>query len=297
MFGKKKQPDLLSRYEDPTGGFSSRDLRVATWYVRHKDQVRALCIITFSLFDAVLIGYGLWGWGMYATVGYTQDRNMYVQQTYEFPNYEALHAQYGARPLQFASVDVYASGNERYDFAVDVQNSNIGWVAFVTYQFLYAGGETEVRTVPIMPGVRQPLVSIGTKTNGLPSTVRFSPVSIAWKHVNRHDVSDVQDFLAKRNSVTVSDVTFVSAGETGAGGHQITFDLQNSTVFSFWSGQYVVEFRDLDRRTGVAQLILDQFEAGSVERVDLRSFAPTLSVSDVIAHPQINFFDQTEYMN
>ncbi len=129
---KKKGVDNLSRYKDPNGGFSARDLRLATWYVAHKDQLRAIFVICFSLFDAVLIGYGFWGWGMYATVGYREDQIMYAQQTTEFQNYAAMHAQYGAKQLQFSSTEVFDGGNDIYDFATDVQNSNATWLAFIT---------------------------------------------------------------------------------------------------------------------------------------------------------------------
>ncbi len=294
---KNKKDDKLSRYEDPIGGFSSRDLRLATWYVRHKDKLRALFVICFIIFDVALIGYGFWGWAEYAILGYRQDQVMLANQVAEVEDYASQQSRYGARELQFASPEVYESGNDRYTFVMDVQNSNEQWMAEVTYQFLYSGGATDPQVMAVMPGVRQPLAVFGATASSRPSNVRFQPLDISWTSIDPHVVKDPVEYLAKRNNFVVEDVSFFFASDDDTGGHRISFDVTNDSVFSYWAPQFFVELRDIDSREGVVFVIIDEFEAGQTKHVQLQSFVDDIYVSDIVLHPTLNFFDLGEYMN
>jgi hypothetical protein len=295
MFRKKKD-DKLSQYEEPIGGFSSKDLRLATWYVKHKDQLRAIFVICFFILDVALIGYGFWGWAEYAILGYRQDHVMHANQVVEVEDYTVQHVRYAARDLQFASPEMYESGINRYDFVMDVQNSNEKWVAEITYQFVFGGGMTESKTMTVMPGVRQPLAVFGVQSAITPSGVRFQPLHIKWKSVDPHIVSDPTNYLAKRNNFVIGDVEFSFSSDEDTGGHQVVFDVTNDTVFSYWSPQFLVEFRDGDKREGLFFITIDEFESGQTSIVQIQSFAENLYVSNVVLHPLINFFDASEYM-
>lgn len=293
---KKKAEDKLSQYEDPIGGFSSRDLRLATWYVKHKEQLRAVGIACLVIFDIALITFGFWGWAEYAIIGYRQDRQMLANQIFEVENYAAQQARYGARELQFGTTAVYQSGTDRYDFVVDVENSNTRWVADITYQFSYNGGVTDEQTMTLMPGARQPLVVFGVESVGTPSALRFQPLSISWRSIDPHIVPDPAAYLTKRNVFVPGDVSFFFANDADTGGHRIMFSVLNNSVFSYWEPQFIVELRDGDIRQGLLLVTLDEFRAGEIRTVDLQSFATNLFVSDIVLHPLIHFFDANEYM-
>ncbi len=294
---KKKENDTLSRYEDPIGGFSSRDLRLATWYVRHKDQLRAIFVICFVIVDVALVGYGFWGWAEYAIIGYRQDQTMLANQIVEVENYTIQQSRYSARDIQFAAPEMYESGIDRYDFVIDAQNPNQTWVAYITYRFVYSSGATETQVVALMPGTRRPLVALGVGSSVTPSAVRFQPINISWKRINAHDVADPADFLAKRNNFVPGEVEFFFASDDDTGGHRIVFDVTNDSVFSYWAPQFLVEFRDGNKREGITLVTIDEFSAEATETVNIQVFSENLFVSDVVLHPTVDFFDAGEYMN
>lgn len=297
MFGKKKEADKLSQYEDPIGGFSSRDLRLATWYVRHKDQLRAIFVIFFILVDIALVGYGFWGWAEYAIVGYRQDQVMLANQIVEIEDYRSQQVRYAARDIQYASPEMYENGTDRYDFVIDAQNPNDAWVAYVTYQFVYSSGATESQTVAIMPGSRQPLVSLGVSSSVRPGAVRFEQLDVRWRSINPHVVPDPAEYLGLRNTFSHGEVTFFFASDDNTGGHRVIFDVTNESVFSYWAPQFLVELRDGKKREGVILVTLDEFGAEETETVNIQLFAEQVFVSDVVLYPLVDFFDAGEYMN
>ena len=297
MFGKKKEADKLSQYEDPIGGFSSRDLRLATWYVRHKDQLRAIFVIFFILVDIALVGYGFWGWAEYAIVGYRQDQVMLANQIVEIEDYRSQQVRYAARDIQYASPEMYENGTDRYDFVIDAQNPNDAWVAYVTYQFVYSSGATESQTVAIMPGSRQPLVSVGVSSSVRPGAVRFEQLDVRWRSINPHVVPDPAEYLGLRNTFSHGEVTFFFASDDNTGGHRVIFDVTNESVFSYWAPQFLVELRDGKKREGVILVTLDEFGAEETETVNIQLFAEQVFVSDVVLYPLVDFFDAGEYMN
>lgn len=295
MSSKKKKKEKFLEYEDPIGGFSNRDLLLARWYVQHRERLRAIFVIIFFIVDAILIGYGFWGWSTYAIFGYKQDQYMLSMQIAEIEDYASQRARYSARDLQFATPEIYKSEYNRFDFVIDVQNSNERWVAQITYQFFYNGGVTEQRTLYIMPGVRQPLAVLGVNSSVTPSGVRFQPIDIRWTRINSHMIRDIVDYMSKRNNFVISDVTFVYATEDDTGGNQIIFDITNNSVFNFWYPQFLVELRDGDKREGLILVSIDEFMAGQTEYVKFQSFVEDIYVSGAVLHPVINFFDDNEY--
>jgi len=296
MFGKKKEPTALDRYEDPLSGFSSTDLKRGIWYVEHRELLKKIFMISFILFDVGFLGYALWGWGSYMIVGYTQDKQNEARSVAGFQNYAVQQTRYEASDLTFALPEVFQSADDVYDFVIDVDNPNERWVARVRYQFTYNGGVTEEREAILMPGVHQPIVVFGVHEVTRPSAVRFQPLSIEWRSIDPHVVFDIQDYLEKRNQFAVSDVSFTRAGDADIGGDRVTFTLANTSVFSYWDPQFFVELKDGQKRQGIAQVTIDQLLKQSVRPVDIRLFGPNLFVTDVTLYPTINFFDQDVFM-
>ena len=296
MFGKKKESDALDRYEDPLSGFSSTDLKRGIWYVEHRDLLKRIFMTCFIFFDIGFLGYGLWGWGSYMIVGYTQDKQNEAQSVAGFQNYAVQQARYEASDVQFGVPEVFQSADDVYDFVIDVDNPNERWVARVRYQFTYSGGMTEEREAILMPGVHQPMVVFGVGAVTRPSSVRFQPLSVEWRSIDPHAVFDIKGYLEKRNQFEVSDVSFTRAADADIGGDRLTFTLSNNSVFRYWTPQFFVELKDGQKRQGIALVTIDQLLEQSVRPVDIRLFGSNLFVTDVTLYLTINFFDQGAFM-
>ncbi len=297
MFDKKEtKKDPLAGYKDTITDFTNQELKAATWFVVHKEVLQKIGLWSLIVFDVLFLGYGLIGWGSYAIVGYTNDRNMLSNELVQTQNYKALQPRYRAQRLQFSSPTVFENGEGNYLFATDVENNNDSWIAHVTYAYEHADGSTDVETVQIMPHSRVPLVQGQGTLTRRPATVRFLPKDISWERIDPHTIPKVDAYLEERNAFRIENMSFSSAGKQGVDAARMTFDLTNQSVFSYWSPLFVAELLDGVTRVGVIPFAEDQFLAGETRTVDLRSFSSELFVSDIVIHPLVNFFDEGVYI-
>ena len=296
MFGKKKKDNPLARYEDPIGGFSSRDLRIATWYISHKEKIQAILVLTFGSIAFVLFLYGVGMWIFYASVGYPQDVQTLEQLPYEFQNYEAQHVRYGAKIVTYGTLQIFQSGTDVYDFVIDATNPNEQWIAEVSYFFQYTGGQTAVEYLTLLPQTTQPLSVLGHTLSGQPRNSTFHVEQVTWKRIDPHVISDVPEYLSSRNIFTVQDVLFDDGGQDVFGGHRLDFTVTNNSLFSYWSPSFYVSLQDGERRVGVARIQIDQFMTSTTVPIQLRIFRDDFFADSVRLYPLINFFDQDEFM-
>jgi hypothetical protein len=229
--------------------------------------------------------------------GYTEDEAFFLRQVREAPNYAAIHPLYEARDVQVVRPDIFASAPGRYDFVSDVTNPNDRWVAMITYQYVHSRGQTELKETILMPGVTRPVVVFGEEVGGVPSNARLVITNIDWIKINAHVIPDVAGYMSERLVFDYENVDFVGINEIeGAAAHQISFDLINNTAYSYWQPLFYIELFDGNRRAGVLPLVLEQFQSGDVQNVDLRSVAEQLRVDRIVVYPVINVFDAREFM-
>lgn len=297
MFGPKdKKPSSLSRYVDPTGELTNRQLLFSEWYVKHQQLLGRIGLGCLIVFCVLTIGYSLFAWGHYFIFGYVEDQRQLYEQRASFPNYTAMQSSYGAQELIVMDTDISEGAPGKFDFATRMKNPNDDFVATITYRYEWNGGETEEKKDILLPGDERPVVLFGYAGDS-PSNARISVQQIDWRRVNPHVVPDARAYISERIQFPVENVTYLQAdGLNDIPAHQITFDVKNQSAYSYWQGVFYIEFLENDVPTGVAYLALDRFRAGETRAVDIRSVAPTLSVTDVRLHPVINVFDPDVFL-
>ncbi len=293
----EKKIDMLSKYTDPTGEFSNRELKTAEWYLRHKIQLKNIFKWFLILWCIITIGYSFGYWGYYFSYGYFQDQKMYAQQTVELQNYTAIQPMYGAQDLQVGNIEAYNSVSNLYDFAAWVTNPNKRWIAMVRYKFVYVGGETATKETVLWPQSSRPVVSFGEQAGSYPSYPQFTIENIEWRRINPHSSIDIPNFIAERSKFAVENFTFTAASRSaGILNHLIRFDLFNDTAYNYWDPEFYVELKDGSQTAGFIYVTLDKFKAGDERHIDLRSWVDNLNVSDIVLWPAFNIFDKSEFM-
>ena len=297
LFGKKNPEDKLSRYEDPAGGISSKDLRLAEWYVGHKLIIEKTAIGILSAFAIVTISYGLIGWGKYFAFDYFDDQKMYANQVAEVGNYENLHVLYGAVDLKVLGTKIFRPAKDKYDFATEVENKNNRWIANVTYKYTYSGGETESFSSLLLPKTKRSLVGFGHESFSYPNKAQFVIEKIDWEKINPHDIVEVESYMAERTQFSFENFRFSRASAfSDAPSHRIEFDLLNNSAYSYWEPEFLVELLGNGQVVGVMYFSLEEFVSGEVRHIDLRSVAEQLEVFDIRVHPINNVFDEGVFM-
>ena len=294
----KKPVDKLSKYSDPTGEFSNKQLRLGEWYLRHKIFLGKVGVGLLIAWSIITIGSSLVIWAKYLIFDYVSDEQMFARQVAEFQNYTALQANYGAQPLDIGSIQVYESAPDNYDFIAIARNPNLRWVATIDYHFVYGSGETPVATTELPPATERPIAVFGYGSEQFPSGARLVVDNIKWRNVNAHRVADPEQYLSERLSFDFDNFSFQRPNSAdGISVQSLSFDLSNNSAYGFWSPVFYVVLKNGRQTVGMIYLLEDKFKAGETRKIDLRYFGETLSVSGIEVFPVVNIFDDSVFLN
>ncbi len=297
MFNKKAD-DQFSRYIDPTGEFSNRTFEIGEWYVKNKLTLRKIFITILAIWSigSVLFSFGYWIY--YFTTGYFQDQRMMKQQILEIEDYESMHVNYGPKDLTFSKLAIYETIREHaYDFAVEVKNPNLRWLANVKYKFTYSGGETPVTTAVILPGAVQPMVYLGQEKVSYPSQPKLVIENIEWKKIDPHEIFDIDTFIKSRQAISYDNFEYkYSSIAQNIPNNMIKFDIRNDSAYSFWEADFYIELYGSTGPIGITFLRINQFRTGEIRNIDIRSYVNNLYVDNIKIYPITNVFDKEIYI-
>ncbi|MFZ2189178.1 MAG: hypothetical protein WA057_05040 [Candidatus Magasanikiibacteriota bacterium] len=292
-----KKVDKFEQYTDPTGEFTNKELKFSEWYIKHRLFLRKSLVAFLSIWSVITLGYGLGYFFYYLIIGYSFDAKMYNQQTIEFVNYDNLKPMYKPLDIQVKSTRVFDSVNDKYDLVSQVFNPNERWLAYVTYKYKYAGGETTPRETFFLPGESRPLIYFGLESVNFPSQLQLVIDNIKWKNIDRHAVPDVKSFIMERSNFVVENFIFNRIDQsTKIFSNAVKFDISNLTAYNYLEPEFIVELID-GQTVGYMYFSEDKFLSGAIKKIDIRSQLLDLSVSDVKIYPIINLFDRAEYLS
>ena len=293
----KKSNINIDRYEDPTGEFTTKELRASEWYVRHRVLLGKLGTGSLVAICVLLNGYALLAWGNYLFFGLVEDAAMESQVVASVQNYNRIKPLYQAQAFQVNEVNSFALGSDRYDFVANITNPNKRFLGELTYSFQYSGGKTEPRTTIMLPGRTRPVAERGVESSGLPAGIQFIIEDIKWKKINPHVVFDPEAYIDERLKFEFSNFDFVQkSAAADRPSNQMRFDIRNKSSYSFWQPTIYIELLNGTQTVGLMTTIIDKFLSGETRTVDLRNTTENLVVTDIRVHPYVNVFVLDEFM-
>lgn len=296
MFNKKPV-ERLARYQDPSGEFSNRSLKLAKWYVLHKILIRKITVIILSIWSVFSIGMGIWIWGKYAVYDYSRDDKQIEQLTRTYARTDVLHATRGPLGLVAEEVVVYQAGSESYHLTAQVTNPNKNWIANLTYEFVMDSEKTQSVSVAVMPDTKQPVIFSGFKSPSFPNDAQLRIVDIAWLRVDPHKVANPALYMEERLRFGVENIVILKGEGTNAKETELVeFDLVNQSVYSYWEPLFYVWLMNEERVVGVTSIVPEQLHAGERRHISLSSYPDRLRITHVQISPIINVFDPGVFM-
>jgi hypothetical protein len=297
----------ISEFESLDSEISSEDLQRSFWFINHKILLRNLGIATWLVADILLIAYALSGFISYVWTGQPQEVASIASLAQRLNTSSVTRQKNEAAiPLDFSGgqVMIFDAGDEKYDFAVPVQNQNRDWYALVTYQFDVTGvGPTPSKTTFVLPGEKKYLTALGVPYPGQTiSDASLKIVNIMWSRIDSHAISDVPTFLQDHASFEVVSSTFIGAGSiTKDGiapdtGNRITFAVTNHSAYNFWSVPVQVILMRSGGVQGIEETQIDNFRTGETRAMDIRNYVKDQLVDEVDVIPSVDVFDTGVYM-
>jgi len=293
MFNHKKDP--LKEYTDVTSDFSNRELKLSRWYLKHKILLGQIGIGILIVFCITTIFYSSIMWGLYLFSGFEKDEQLRRDQVAEFVDNRAIYGRFAATPLIIDSPKIFQEQGDKVTFSSNVSNPNNRHIATVTYRFTYSGGQTDLEEAIILPASKRPLSVFGHQTTNRPTTIRLQIENVKWQKINPHEIPDPVEYINDHFSWQIENFNFVRGSVLdNMPSHQISFDISNNSVYSYWAPQFYIELLDIDQIVGVLKVELEQFRSGETRTVDIRSLTDLQNVTDLSIYPIVDPFDQTE---
>src|SRR3989338_1111631 len=208
----------LTQYEPVDDSFSSKELERSYWFVLHKRALHNLAIAVLLVIDVMLIGYALSGFVTYLVTGQPREEAavLAIAQRLNISHVEKQKSS-AALPLAFGDGRIYIfdAGDDRYDFAVEVQNPNKEWYVLLSYQYEIPYAEpTPTKTMYVLPGEKKFLTILGEKREG--QTVNEAQLKITnemWSRIDPHQVADVPAFIASHAAFELINPIYTVAGQ------------------------------------------------------------------------------------
>jgi hypothetical protein len=284
----------FSKYEDPTKEFTSEELKLGFWYLKHKAFLYKILIIWLIGVDAVFVIFGLWQWG-----DYLLDLPEYrqLQANLATPiNYIGIHSRYSAMPLQVAATQIFSSRENKYDATAELINPNSRFLAEFDYYFIINDERTPSQKTFLLPGESRPVAYLGIK-NGAGGAPAIVLENIKYQRISAHKISNTADWQAYRLNFQASDFVFLkSLAQEGQNTDVIQFKLTNNSPYSYAATDFYVSLLQNGQMVGILPLHLDSINSLEIKNIDLRNFVSGLSVTEIALYPIINVYDETAYI-
>lgn len=306
LFGSKKKQAPAStlppkpkitfeRYVDPTGEFSSKRLKYSLWFTEHKLILYKVSLGVLSLFSIIIWILGIWWWSDYI-IFETGAGARLRKSLANFTNSSLLASRFTPTTLAVVDTVVTAGGVDKYDISAEVVNPNDRFIAIFDYYFLVDGEKTPVQTTVLLPKDDRPIAYFGLKKTVAPNAPVLFLENVKWQRVANDTIADTQSWQAERLNFSVKDFAFTRSESTdGVGSHMISFTLTNNSSFAYTAPRFYVALLLQQGMVGLVPLSVPQFKSLEERKIDIRSFVPTLNVTDVQIFPLINVYDDTVY--
>jgi hypothetical protein len=283
----------FAKYEDPTKEFSSDELRLGFWYVRHKALLYKIAVIILVVINAGIIIFNLWHWGVYI-VGISDQQKLETSLAAAV-NYTGIHPHVAAQPVQVINTQVFPSGKNKYDLVSELVNPNSRFLVQFNYYFVVNGVKTETQKTFLLPGESRFVVNAGLENNsgGSPEIVLGQ---IIYKRISNHQIANLAGYQAYRLNFQVSDFIFSkSLAQEGDNADAVQFKLTNASPYNYVDSNFYVALLQGGQMVGILPLHVDSINSLETKNIDIRSFVPNLNVTEIALYPIINIYDNSAY--
>lgn len=281
------------------GQLSEKELKWGYWWVTHKLQLKKLLTVVLAVIAFLLISYASYGFADWFFGSGVQERAAIAQMANAPTGYPAIHAQIAPQPLNIENPIVLVSGSDSYDLVSRVTNRNADWRAELSWHFEAAGQATgQTRYTAVLPGDNVWLVQLGVKSESRPVSVGVAVDKRQWRRLDKHQVQpDYASWAGERLDVEISDTQFTPAQPTDPLSiSRTTFRVTNKTGYGYWRVGFFVTLWDGGSLVGVNYVTASQLRAGETRTMDASWFTALPRVTRVEVSPEIDIFDQGNYM-
>jgi len=290
---------MSDQQQDRIGSFSQGELQLASWWVRHRLELRRFGFGFLITICVLFWGFAIAGLVDAYVISYPRESRITRQIAI---NQQLLSNLEGDRPrdVSVTEVSVFNSTADRLDFMVEITNPNDQWWAEFNYRFNVSGEETPLRTGYVIPSGMNILTELGytPKTRGSRNASLIVD-NIKWHRIDPTLTNgDYPGFYKNRFQLSAKNLKYdTTINYNGRRVGQSSFDLVNESSYGFWDVSLLIR---LYRGSSIAAI--QTIHAERLKPGELRSLQVTwpdsltgVSKSEVI--PQVNIVNRASYLD
>jgi len=288
----------MSGSEQQIGGYTTGELKVATFWVRNHLMLRRSLFIFLISLCVVFWGYAAAGLIDAYAISYPRESRIVRQVAMNQQLLVALSSD-APKDVSPSDVAVFATTDNRYDMMVEITNPNPQWWVEFNYHFNLSGEDTPARSGYILPGSTQVLTELGyaPKTRG-GSSATLVVDNIRWHRIDPKFVgASYPDFAANRLNISFDDMKYdtdITVGTKRVG--QSSFTLNNHSSYGFWSLDLIVRLYRGDSIIAINKITVTDVNPGEKRPIQMLWFDNLPSVSKTEIIPQVDLLDPSAYL-
>jgi len=295
---KIKKPSI-TQYKDPEG-LTVGKLELGLWFIRHRKVFinmfyGALIIVSFITWPRFLYTYG-----KYVFIDMRQDQNLANELVASGNINHSIVLNQAPLPLEIRSPQFLKSGENNYDFFVEITNPNEKQYGKFKYRF-----KVEDSIFPIQEGYISTLetkyiVSLANDVDYRLQNIEVEFISFDWQRITMKNFSNWINYVAERKDITISDKVYTPAQSTilseKVNVNSLKFTVTNNTVYNYSYVDFVLLLYNRESIVGVNTYRINKLSSEKEQEVVISWVGNHGRVTSIEVIPNIDILNDEIYL-
>lgn len=273
-------------------GASDLNLRLSYWFLSHKDQLKKWWVLSLIAVDVFLLGFVF-----AAAYVVAKDRSALDQaRTLRTGTPLFTSAARGALAQELVrGVPVALLTDATHvDLAVELTNPNETYgVEEVSYRFSYGGKQLPVRTTFLLPNSPRFLAELGVAKAAEGEAPTLEIVSVRWRRPE--DLAALRRVKFRVSNLKY-DASVLTASQPPKPAPRLRATILNDSAYAYRTVDISIGLIQAGQLVAVNSVRLNDWGAFAEKPIDLQWLAALPAQPDVVIVPQINYFDESNFL-
>ena len=269
----------------PTTDLTDKQLKLSYWYVTHKLSLRKAWKIALGVVVAIVWIYVIWQLVIFAMTYSSIQQNIRTMLFSPDPSLSAIE-KIAPQPLSVSEMTVMAAG-DKYDYLVQVGNSNNNWLAQFKYRFTTPSStDNDFRIGFALPGDSKYLMDLSKVS----PSASLEMKDLTWLKT--------ENFTFTNNKMMrfVFDNIDITKPSKSTDPTKVSFTVKNDSAYSYWETDLQVMLMNGGSIVGINHIVLNSFKSGENRQVDIFWNNPVSGADSVNVIPNLNILDNSNIM-
>ncbi len=287
----------VERFRD-VEGLSTRRLDFGIWYLKHRKKFFFAIVAVLVITAAGTIGYSVYQFSNYLFVGMRQDQQNYLELT-SGSSLITNKTNLGSN-ISYSEARILPVHDDSSDIVAAVTNSNARSLLKFTYYFSVGGQKIGGGESFVLPNDTKYLMALGQTVPGGATTATLVIEDITFSRLDRHLISDWEQYRLERLNFLIEDAKFTAAPESGLSEKlsvgELQFKISNNGAYGYINAPLSIILKSQGQIAAVNHYQLASFRSGESRNIKMSWPGKLPIIDQVVIVPDINIIDESVFL-